>query len=104
MELSIVIATLLVAFIQFSIHTAQHSVAVLSVFFAASTRIAPAVLRIQQGSLTIKSSRGVAEPTLKLFKSLADKPTIHPQLETFETEYVGFEPTIQLKDLCLPWG
>jgi ABC-type multidrug transport system fused ATPase/permease subunit len=43
MELSIVFATLLVAFIQFSIHTAQHSVAVLSVFFAASTRIAPAV-------------------------------------------------------------
>ncbi|HCP72657.1 MAG TPA: hypothetical protein DIT91_04425 [Actinobacteria bacterium] len=103
MELSIVIATLLVAFIQFSIHTAQHSVAVLSVFFAASTRIAPAVLRIQQGSLTIKSSRGVAEPTLKLFKSLADKPTIHPQLETFETEYVGFEPTIQLKDLSFAY-
>lgn len=103
MELSIVIATLLVAFIQFSIHTAQHSVAVLSVFFAASTRIAPAVLRIQQGSLTIKSSRGVAEPTLKLFKSLADKPTIHPQLETFETEYVGFEPTIQLKDVSFAY-
>jgi ABC-type multidrug transport system fused ATPase/permease subunit len=103
MELSIVIATLLVAFIQFSIHTAQHSVAVLSVFFAASTRIAPAVLRIQQGSLTIKSSRGVAEPTLKLFKSLADKPTIHPQLETFETDYVGFEPTIQLKNVTFTY-
>ncbi len=103
MELSIVIATLLVAFIQFSIHTAQHSIAVLSVFFAASTRIAPAVLRIQQGSLTIKSSRGVAEPTLKLFKSLADKPTIHPQLETFETEYVGFEPTIQLKNVSFAY-
>ena len=103
MELSIVIATLLVAFIQFSIHTAQHSVAVLSVFFAASTRIAPAVLRIQQGSLTIKSSRGVAEPTLKLFKSLADKPTIHPQLETFETDYVGFEPTIQLRDVSFTY-
>ena len=103
MELSIVIATLLVAFIQFSIHTAQHSIAVLSVFFAASTRIAPAVLRIQQGSLTIKSSRGVAEPTLKLFKSLADKPTIHPQLETFETRYVGFEPTIQLKDVSFTY-
>jgi ATP-binding cassette, subfamily B, bacterial PglK len=99
MELSIVFATLLVAFIQFSIHTAQHSVAVLSVFFAASTRIAPAVLRIQQGSLTIKSSRGVAEPTLKLIKSLADKQTIRPQPETFDTAYAGFEPTIQLKNV-----
>jgi ABC-type multidrug transport system fused ATPase/permease subunit len=103
MELSIVIATLLVAFIQFSIHTAQHSVAVLSVFFAASTRIAPAVLRIQQGSLTIKSSRGVAERTLKLHKSLEDKPTIHSQLETFETDYVGFEPAIQLKNVSFSY-
>lgn len=103
MELSIVIATLLVAFIQFSVHTAQHSVAVLSIFFAASTRIAPAVLRIQQGSLAIKSNRGIAESTLNLSQSLADKPSIKPQRETFETSHVGFIPTINLENVSFKY-
>ncbi len=99
MELSIVFATLLVAFIQFSTQTPQRSVAVLSVFFAASMRIAPAVLRIQQGSLTIKSSRGVAEPTLELYGRLQDKPSVIAQDETFHLTHVGFTPTIELRDV-----
>lgn len=99
MELSIVLATLLVAFIQFSTQTPQRSIAVLSVFFAASTRIAPAVLRIQQGSLTIKSSRGIAEPTLELYKRLEDKPSVIPQSETFQLSHIGFLPTIELRDV-----
>jgi ABC-type multidrug transport system fused ATPase/permease subunit len=70
LEASVLLITLLIAGIQFILSDALRSVATLTLFFAAISRIAPAVFRIQQNLLTIKSSLGGAKPTLELISSL----------------------------------
>jgi ABC-type multidrug transport system fused ATPase/permease subunit len=70
LEASVLLITLLIAGIQFLISNALRSVATLTLFFAAISRIAPAIFRIQQYLLTIKNALGGAKPTLELINSL----------------------------------
>jgi ABC-type multidrug transport system fused ATPase/permease subunit len=70
LEASVLLITLMIAGIQFLLSDALRSVATLTLFFAAISRIAPAIFRIQQNLLTIKSSLGGAKPTLELINSL----------------------------------
>ena len=70
LEASVVVITLLISGIQFLISDALRSVATLTLFLAAISRLAPAIFRIQTNLLTIKSSIGGAKPTLDLIKSL----------------------------------
>ena len=89
-ELTVVIGSLLIAGIQFSTQTAMHAVAVLSIFLAASTRIAPAVLRVQQGLLQIKGSIGIAAPTLVLLEELGNEESIESTTDEIDFEHKGF--------------
>lgn len=68
-ELSLVIGALVISAIQFSMKDAVHAVATLSVFMAAGSRIGPAVLRVQQGVIQIRSAIGYSEPGLSLINS-----------------------------------
>jgi len=74
-ELSLIIGALTISAIQFSMKDAVHAVATLSVFMAAGSRIGPAVLRVQQGVIQIRSAIGVAEPGLELIESFKDVVT-----------------------------
>ena len=65
-ESTMVLGALLISAAQFSTQDAPRAVATLAVFMAAGSRIAPAVLRFQQGALQIRSSLGTASPTLDL--------------------------------------
>jgi hypothetical protein len=56
LEASVLLITLLIAGIQFLLSDALRSVATLTLFFAAISRIAPAVFRIQQNLLTTSPS------------------------------------------------
>ena len=70
LEASVIVITLLISGIQFLTSDALRSVATLTLFLAAISRIAPAIFRIQQNLLTIKSSLGGAKPTLDLINAL----------------------------------
>jgi ABC-type multidrug transport system fused ATPase/permease subunit len=96
MEMTIVFGALLISAIQFSTQTAPHAIAVLAVFLAASTRIGPAVLRVQSGLLQIKSSVGTAGPTLELIEVLGSEESIEKVIDTVQTDHSGFEPEIKL--------
>ena len=65
-EITVVLGSLGIAALQFAVNDASRAIAVLAVFMAASTRISPAILRLQQGAINIKSSIGSAGPTLDL--------------------------------------
>jgi ABC-type multidrug transport system fused ATPase/permease subunit len=98
-ELSVVLGALLISAIQFYRYDAVYSVAILSVFLAASTRIAPAVLRAQQGAIQIKGSIGSAGPTLELIESLQNIAPLQNGHENFDTEYEGFYAKIEAKEV-----
>jgi len=70
-EATLVLGTLLVAGAQFSLLSAKEAVAGLAIFLASGTRIAPAIMRIQQGLIQIRSNLGAAQPTLQLVEDLS---------------------------------
>ena len=72
LESSVVIGAIVLSATQFVLQDARHAVATLAIFLAAGTRVAPAILRIQQGLLQIKGASGSADLTLKLAEEVAN--------------------------------
>jgi ABC-type multidrug transport system fused ATPase/permease subunit len=102
-ELTVVIGSLGISAAQFKMQDAAHAVAVLSVFIAASTRIAPAVLRVQQGAISIKASLGGAAPTLELIESLANISQLDEVSDVVETSHHGFKATVEAHQLTITY-
>jgi len=103
-EMTVVIGGLLIAGIQFATQTASHAIAVLAIFLAASTRIAPAVLRIQQGLLQIRGSVAIATPTLSLIESLGKPDSYKGYKESdIDFEHNGFEATINVQNVSFSY-
>jgi ABC-type multidrug transport system fused ATPase/permease subunit len=103
-EITIVLGSLLIAGVQFAMNDAAHAIAVLTVFMAASSRISPAVLRLQQGVIAIISNLGSAEPSLVLLEDLKDNLNTHSAAPRFSTEHIGFQSDIKLAGIsvCYP--
>jgi ATP-binding cassette, subfamily B, bacterial PglK len=102
LEASVLFITLLIAGIQFLISNALRSVATLTLFFAAISRIAPAIFRIQQNLLTIKNALGSAKPTLELINSLQlsiNRLDNEKSSESVLTSHEGFNGKIKISNL-----
>ena len=102
-EITVIVGSLMISAIQFVTQDAAHAAATLSVFFAASTRIAPAVLRIQQSSLTIRANTGLAGPTLDLIESLGIDALVKEDAVLIDFAHDGFIADIQIKDVSLKY-
>jgi ABC-type multidrug transport system fused ATPase/permease subunit len=83
----------------FTQEDASLAVGTLSVFIAAGSRIAPAVLRIQQGALQIRGGLGLASPTLDLFSELLAVRHISLEMTELATEHAGFSGDISASNL-----
>ena len=102
-ETGIILGAVLIGGIQFLVNDASRAVATLAIFLAAGTRIAPAVLRVQQGAILIKGNLAVATPTLDLIDELASS-VIENELESkFEVDHKGFEPIVEIRDVCFSY-
>jgi ABC-type multidrug transport system fused ATPase/permease subunit len=102
-ESSVVIGALLIGATQFVLQDATHAVATLAIFLAAGTRIAPAVLRVQQGSITIRAGLGQATPTLDLIDMLGDAPMIENVDDSVDIVHEGFISEIQVTNTSLTY-
>ena len=98
-ETTIIIGVLLISAIQLTFQDANHAIATLTVFLAAGSRLAPAILRIQQGALQIKGGLGTAVPTLKLIEELQDVTPIEIATPNLKIEYPGFVPEVSIENL-----
>lgn len=102
-EASLIIGTLLISALQFGFHTASHASAVISVFIIASARISPAVLRLQQNAVSIKSSLGAAEPTINLYKELSSDAEFSPLKGDFDTKHQGFTGNLEISEVSFTY-
>ena len=102
-ETSVVMGALLISAAQFILQDSTHAVATLAVFLAAGTRIAPAVLRLQQGLITIHGALGQAKPTLDLIDILGDAPLIENLDDTLNIEHQEFISQIQVLNVTLTY-
>ncbi len=73
MESSLIAGALAVAFLQFFFKDAPQAFAGLAIFLASATRIAPAIMRIQQSYLQVRSFWGQSLGTVELMKMVEDK-------------------------------
>ena len=102
-EITVVLGSLCISAMQFALQDAAHAVAVLSVFLAASTRIAPAVLRVQQGALQIRGSLGSANPTLQLIEQIGIQDNLELDEDTLDFQHEGFAGDIEISNVQLTY-
>lgn len=102
-ETTVVLGALLIGATQFIMQDAAHAVATLAIFLAAGTRIAPAVLRVQQGSIQIRGCLGAASPTLDLIDELGETPMTENFSDTVDVTHHGFIPEIQIVSASLTY-
>jgi ABC-type multidrug transport system fused ATPase/permease subunit len=98
-ESGLIFGGLIIAGIQFSLHDASRAFATLSVFLAAGSRLAPAVLRIQQSSLQIRNNSGVASGTLAFIRDLEIWKSFDVHEEKATNQKKTFSPVIQVKSI-----
>ena len=98
-EISVILGIALISGVQFYLFDSNRAIAVISVFLAASTRIAPAIIRLQQNVISVKSSLSAAKPTFDLIDELIGIK----ELETIETviniSHTDFLPRVNLSNL-----
>lgn len=103
-ESAMVVIALAICAIQFQLQDAVHAVASLSVFLAAGTRIVPAILRVQQAALAVKSGIGTAGPTLNALEDLKIDPKLLVDSGGPEFVHKGFDASIRIKDLVFHYN
>jgi ATP-binding cassette, subfamily B, bacterial PglK len=98
-EITLIIGSFATAGIQFALYNSSQAIASLAIFLAASTRIAPAILRIQQSSIFLRSGLGSVEKTMEIINFARsghhDKLISTPK----NFDHADFQPSVSIKDL-----
>ena len=94
LESTVFVAAILVGGLQFYRFDAYHAVASLSIFLAAGSRLAPAVLRVQQSLMQMSLYSVSANRALDMFKDLANSESIEPSPVNFSRSHDGFTPSV----------
>jgi ABC-type multidrug transport system fused ATPase/permease subunit len=102
-ETAVVLIALAIGATQFALRDAAHAIATLSIFLAAGSRIAPAVLRLQQGFLSIRGSLGAATPTLNLIENLFATDEISESGDEVDVIHKGFVPSVEVSNISLKY-
>lgn len=101
LETSVVLGAIGLAATQFVLKDAALASATLAMFLTAGARIAPAILRVQQGSLMIRNSFGTSQLTLKLIESLKDTYGLPEYVEPKNFVHAGFLGHAEISELEL---
>jgi len=99
LEVIMVIAILALSAAQFYSTDAAQAVGKLAIFIAATSRIAPAALRIQQGALQIRSSTASAEITLSLINELKNQKVKDQNQAMTNFQHPGFDAEIVVREI-----
>lgn len=102
-EITVVLGSFIITGAQFLLQDATRAIATLTVFLAAGSRIAPAVLRVQQGAIQIKGSIGSARPTLDLWDELSDSSNLPASPSTVDFVHDGFVGEVLLENIYLKY-
>lgn len=101
-EISITLGAFIVSASVFLRSDASHAIASLTLFIAAGSRVAPALLRIQQGALTIKSNTAMAQPTIKFINEIGID--LQPEKEfNISSSKLDLSPEIEVRGLSFQY-
>jgi ABC-type multidrug transport system fused ATPase/permease subunit len=98
-EITLILGALIIGATQFALSDSSRAIATLTLFLAAGSRLAPAVLRLQQGYLSIRTNESAASKSLELIELLKNDLPISDQIKPFKIDYVGFEGSIVVRNV-----
>jgi ABC-type multidrug transport system fused ATPase/permease subunit len=98
-ESVVIFGALAISAVQFITKDAISAVSTLTVFMAAGTRIAPALLRIQQGAIKIKQNVWSAETALALVPKLGETEKNSSSYSRLDFSHDGFNADIRIKEV-----
>ena len=99
LEISVVLGALLISIIQFITKDATEAISSLLIFMAAGTRVAPAILRTQQGAILIKANIGGAKPTFDILDELDWAEIESSKAQDLILNHVDFSPRVKVVGL-----
>lgn len=102
-EMALVVGGLIIAASQFLVTDASRAVGSLVVFLAAGSRIAPAVLRIQQSAMQIRGGRAQAQSTIDLLDVFSELEFFKSPPSSPDVLHSGFNPEIQLRNVSFQY-
>ena len=102
-ETAIIIAATLISIIQFALQDASNAIASLAIFLAAGSRIAPSILRVQQGAIQIKSSLAQSIPTLDLIEEIGIETINQEKEKKVDFDHIGFEPSLRMQEISFTY-
>ena len=104
LESAVILGALILSASQFILQDARHAVATLAIFLAAGSRVAPAILRIQQGFLQIKGAAGSVNRTLELADEVAQIPiAIESDPNLSLGEHLNFVAELQFQNVSFSY-
>lgn len=98
-EITVVLGAVFVSAMQFLMKDAYAAIATLSVFLAASTRIAPAAMRIQQGFIQVQGNIGLASSTIKMIEELEVEKNLLSTQGRIEFAHPNFDASVSVSNL-----
>lgn len=98
-EIALVVSSVAVAGYAFANNQVGTAVGLLSIFLASSMRIAPAIVRIQQGLAKIRLQTGYGKSTIELMRSLENLGSQNVDYPVFSRNHSGFKPEIGISEL-----
>lgn len=99
LEIVLVISSLLLAWYQFSNSSAVRAIATITIFVAASTRLLPAILRLQQGIINIRAAISEGKPTIQLIHDIKETDAVTYESSPISRMHDGFTPNIHISKL-----
>jgi ABC-type multidrug transport system fused ATPase/permease subunit len=102
-EYTLFLGEFIVSAAQFLTNDSAHAIGTLSIFLAAGSRIAPALLRIQQEALSIRNSAGTADPALHLIDEIGDFESLQRQVPLLDLMHQGFVSKVEIRDVSFKY-
>lgn len=103
-EASVILGALILCSIQFLLQDAINAVSAISVFLAAGSRTAPAVLRLQQSLIQIRVNNGIAHETMYLQSVLETQSGNKLTTKKVSTNSLNtFLPLIELENVTFTY-
>jgi ABC-type multidrug transport system fused ATPase/permease subunit len=85
---------------QFTNSTASHAITILSIFLTASSRLTPAILRIQQAFVILRLNLSSSKATIDLLRRLGNADTISIKNQVIKkNSFREFTPEIKFEDV-----
>ena len=101
--MTLIFGIVIISVIQFATQSPSRAAAVMSIFLAASTRIGPGVMRIQQVALNLKASAAMATSAFDLIDQLKNVKPISESIEWSKPDYSDFVASILVRNLSFSY-